>query len=281
MRTFSGSEKPRSAPLSRRLSPPSKHRIIVVYKTWLDTRLAHAPAVPRETSARKNASWLYNSAPLAVRKPAHQTGSAASALSQSFGTHPAKIGAIGEQSSYFSPSLALGEKIISSGPEAPTRSTDHVDNNKHPAAAAFLARHLGGLRRGDLHRSRRRGHLPARPLVIHVARDHRRGSTAAAATSIHRAPAWSRAALRHRLLRQADRADHQRLWQGASPRAAEHRICAVGDRDWPDHRQYHRRAEALPSRHPDLRILPQARHRVARRALPLGRCAQADRKSVV
>jgi hypothetical protein len=35
-----------------------------------------------------------------------------------------------EQSSYFPTAIALGEKIISSGPEALIWSTDHVDNNK-------------------------------------------------------------------------------------------------------------------------------------------------------
>src|SRR5262249_49118066 len=147
----------------------------------------------------------YDQASVITRTTAHLAGSAASALSQSFGTHSADIGRIEKQSSYFSTAIALLEKIISSAPQGSTRSTDHVDNNKHAEGPSLFARHLGGPRRGHLHRSRRRGHFSARPLVIHVARDHRRRTTPVAAAPLHRPAARPRAAFCHWLLGQADR----------------------------------------------------------------------------
>src|SRR4051794_22126821 len=230
--------------LSRRLSLPSKHWITVIRKTRLDRGRRAYSRCP-ETSARESATWRYNSAFGAARTSAHQLGSGASADSQSLGIQEAFFVKIEKQSSYFPSSIALRKKIISSSRIPFTRSTDHVDNNKHPKDTPLLAGHLGGLRRRDLHRACRRGHLPARPLVIHVARDHRRRTTPLVAAPLHRPAAWPRSAFCDRLLRQADRADDQWLRQGASPRAAEHRVRTLGDRDRPDHRQHDRRAEDL------------------------------------
>src|SRR4051812_14343353 len=194
MHTVSPSEKLGRAPPSRRMSPPSKPAFSSSAR--LGTAQGWRVRPPRRgTSARKNAPWLFNSASAIKRKSAHLTGSSASAVHRSFGTYPTSIGHSEEQSSYFPPSIALAEKIISSGPEAANRSTDHVDNNKHPAAAAFLTRHMGGHRRRHLHRSRGRRDLPARPLVIHVTRDHRRRTTPVAAAPLHRPAARPRAAL--------------------------------------------------------------------------------------
>src|SRR5437764_13782603 len=114
-----------------------------------------------------------------------------------------------EQFSYFRPLIAPEKKIISLGPIGFTRSTDHVDNNKLAEGAPLLPRlaftgYLGGHRRGAVHSSRRRGHLPARSLVIHVARDHRRRATTVASAPLRRAATRSRAAVCHRLFRQAD-----------------------------------------------------------------------------
>src|SRR3954452_15606738 len=100
-----------------------------------------------------------------ARKPAHSMGSSASAVSRSFGIHSVATGHTGEQSSYLSATLALVEKIISSSPEALIWSTDHVSNNKHTPAAAFLARYLGGHRRRPIHRPRCRGRVSPRSVV--------------------------------------------------------------------------------------------------------------------
>src|SRR6185436_1771715 len=161
MRTFSPSKKAGSSLPSIYLSPPSKHSIVVVCKPG-STQGSRARPPSRETSARKNAPWLYNSASLIAEEPAHLAGRSASAISQSFGTHSVQGGQIGEQFSYFCAAIAPRKKIISSGPEALTRSTDYVDNNKLAEGAPFLARQLGGHRRRPVHRPRRRGHLPAR-----------------------------------------------------------------------------------------------------------------------
>src|SRR5438034_141065 len=129
-----------------------------------------------------------------------------------FGTKSGHNLSIEEHFSYFPPPIALQEKIISSGLEAPTWSTDHVDNNKLAEGAPFLARHLGGRRRGGVHRPRRRWSVSPRPVVTcDVDRPHRRRTSRFAAAPVCRAAARPRASLRHRLLRQADRADHQRL----------------------------------------------------------------------
>src|SRR5262249_16282551 len=137
-----------------------------------------------------------------------------------------------EQSSYFFTDIALLEKIISSGLEGSTRSTDHDDlfwRSRQPGAdLPLLARHLRGPGRGDLHRSRRRGPLPARPLVTcDVDRHYGRRTAAVAAAPLHRSSARARAAVRDRLLRQADRAVDQQLRQGQSSGVAEYRICSV------------------------------------------------------
>src|SRR4051794_3865308 len=208
MRRVSLSETLESALLSRRLSLPSKHCITVIRRTWLDRGRRTCSPCP-ETSATESATWRYNSAFGAARTSAHQLGSGASAVSQSLGIQAVFFGHIEKQSSYFMPSIAIWKKIISSDRTLSTRSTDHVDNNKHCKDTPLLAGHLGGIRRRHLHRACRRGHLPARPLVIHVARDHRRRTTPLAASPLRRPVARPRAALCHRLFRQADRADHQ------------------------------------------------------------------------
>src|SRR3954469_14433773 len=100
-----------------------------------------------------------------------------------FGTKSTSLGHLREWVSYFPRNIAAGKKIISLGPRSSSGSTDHDDtldftggNNGHPhsPAAPFagpaLARRVfaglvGGRRRGDLHRSRRRGRVPARALV--------------------------------------------------------------------------------------------------------------------
>src|SRR5262245_5418866 len=123
----------------------------------------------------------------------------ASAPLQNFGTEFDVYWVSKEQSSYFPPAIAPEKKIISSDPGALTRSTDHVDNNKHAKDTPLLARHLGGVRCRHLHPVGRRGHLPARSLVIHVARDHRRRTTPVAAAPLRRSAARPRAALCHRL----------------------------------------------------------------------------------
>src|SRR4051794_26485680 len=146
MRRVSLSETLESALQSRGLSLPSKHWITVIRKTWLDRgRRAYSPCP--ETSARESATWRYHSAFGAARTSAHQLGSGASAVSQSLGIPQAIFGLTEKQSSYFPPSIALGKKIISSGRTPSTRSTDHVDNNKHPKDTPLLAGHLGGIRR--------------------------------------------------------------------------------------------------------------------------------------
>src|SRR5262249_54363585 len=145
------SENLESSPPSSRPSPPSAHASACCVKSGA-TRgwRAHAPFPG--TSAGKNAPWPFNQASVIAGIPAQFPGSWDSAVSQSFGTQPADISIIREQSSYFSTSIALLEKIISSGAEGSTRSTDHVDNNKHPEVSPSLARHLGGYRCGHLHR---------------------------------------------------------------------------------------------------------------------------------
>src|SRR4051812_18126947 len=171
--------------LSRRLSLPSKHWITVIRKTRLDRgRRAYSPCP--ETSARESATWRYNSAFGAARTSAHQLGSGASADSQSLGIQQVFFGQIEKQSSYFRPSIAVWKKIISSSRTPLARSTDHVDNNEHSKDTPLVAGHLGGIRRRHLHRACRRGHLPARPLVIHVARDRRRRTTPLAAAPLRR-----------------------------------------------------------------------------------------------
>src|SRR4051812_24156962 len=164
MRRVSPSETLESALQSRRLSLPSKHWITVIRKTWLDRGRRTCSPCP-ETSARESATWRYDSAFGAARTSAHRLGSGASAVSQSLGISQALFGHTEKQFSYFPGCIALGKKIISSGRTRFTRSTDHVDNNKHPKDTPLLAGHLGGLRRRHLHRARRRGHFPARPLV--------------------------------------------------------------------------------------------------------------------
>src|SRR3954463_1799635 len=117
--------------LSRRLSLPSKHWITVIRKTRLDRgRRAYSPCP--ETSARESTTWRYNSAFGAARTSAHQLGSGASAVSQSLGIPQALFGPAKKQFSYFPSSIAIWKKIISSSRTPFTRSTDHVDNNKHP-----------------------------------------------------------------------------------------------------------------------------------------------------
>src|SRR5438874_13448000 len=104
-----------------------------------------------------------------MRQPhlAQKSVSSASAAMPRIGTKSTSFGLRKEQLSYFAIAIALEEKIISSGPEALTWSTDHVDNNKLAKGTPFLTRlavirFLGGYRRRAVHRPCRRGHLPAR-----------------------------------------------------------------------------------------------------------------------
>src|SRR6188472_2113728 len=193
-----GSEKPESSPPSRRLSFPSKN-VSAPCATPGATQGWRARAPSRETSVGKNEAWLNDQASVIASTPAQISGIPAFAGCQGFGTHPATIGNTGKQFSYFPSTIAIWKKIISSRRTPLTRSTDHVDNNKHPEDGARVARHLGGLRRRHLHRACHCGHLPARSLVIHVTRDHRRRTTPLAAPALHRFAARARAALCHRL----------------------------------------------------------------------------------
>src|SRR5207237_351422 len=142
MRRVSLSETLESALQSRRLSLPSKHWVTVIRKTWLDRGRRACSPCP-ETSARESATWRYNSAFGAARTFAQQLGSGASADSQSLGIRQVHFGHTEKQSSYFLPSIAILEKIISSGRTPLTWSTDHVDNNKHLKDTPLLAGHLG------------------------------------------------------------------------------------------------------------------------------------------
>src|SRR6185369_8468048 len=180
MRASSPPEKLESSLPSRRLSPASEPASACCAIPG-STQGWRACARSLATSAGTNAPWLYDQAFVMAGPPAHLSGSPASAGSQQLGTHSAATGIIREQSSYFPADIALSKKIISSSRTPFIWSTDHVDNNKHAEVPPLLARHLGGDRRRDLHRSRRRGHFSARPLVIHVARDHRRRTTPVAA----------------------------------------------------------------------------------------------------
>src|SRR5947209_12344804 len=130
-----------------------------------------------------------------MRKPHHAQKSVtpASAGLAKFGTKPNHIPGIEECFSYFSPAIALREKIISSGPVVPTWSTDHVHNNKPSEGAAFLARlaivgFLGGHGRRGVHCPRRGGRLSARSVVTrNVDRYHRRPTSSLAAAPLCRA----------------------------------------------------------------------------------------------
>src|SRR3989440_1747820 len=98
-----------------------------------------------------------------------------SAARLGFGMESTCFGSYKEQSSYFIATLALREKIISSGLQALIWSTDHVDNNKLAEGAPFLTGYLGRHRRGAVHPSRCRGRIPPRSVVTRdVDRPHRR-----------------------------------------------------------------------------------------------------------
>src|SRR5437762_14302354 len=114
-----------------------------------------------------------------ARFPYAQFGAtAASPKLRQFGTKSGHVPPSREYVSYFSRNIAAGKKIVSLGPTSSRRSTDHDDfldltgryGTRPGARAAFLigpvfAGCLGGRRRGDFHRPRRRGHLPARSVV--------------------------------------------------------------------------------------------------------------------
>src|SRR4029077_3003605 len=198
MRTLSPWKRTGSSLRSRRLSPPSKHSIVVVGKPGSRQGWRASPP-SQQASARQNAPWLYNSASVRAAKPAYSMGRSASAVSQRFGTRPAKSGQFAEQSSFLSPPIALTERIISSGPEALIWSTDHVSDNKLAEDTSLLTRQLGGHRRGAVHRPRRRGHFPARSVVTcDVARPHRRRTAPFSPAPLRRTAARPRAALCHR-----------------------------------------------------------------------------------
>src|SRR5882762_415867 len=120
---------------------------------------------------------LFDPASAIAREPAYLTGSRASPAAPKLGTKSAIYLRRKEQSSYFSPVIALQKKIISLGPADPPRSPDHErpDNGENVILAPLLIRHavprsafprfLGGRRRGDLRRAHRRGNFPARSLV--------------------------------------------------------------------------------------------------------------------
>src|SRR5262245_41080215 len=131
MRTLLPLEKLRSALQSSRLSSPSKPWISVIGKAWLDTGRRTRPPC-RETSARKNSTWRYGSASVTARRSAHQTGSPASQLRAKLGTRLTLFPPGRKQSSYFSPDIALPEKIISLDPTLFIRSTDHDRPGPHP-----------------------------------------------------------------------------------------------------------------------------------------------------
>src|SRR6267154_4129710 len=113
------------------------------------------------------------------QSPCAQFGATeASPKLRQFGTNSGPIPSSREYVSYFFHNIAAGKKIISLGPTSSSRSTDHEDfldlTSRHGArpgtrAALFIgpafAGLLGGRGRGDLHRARRRGHLPARSVV--------------------------------------------------------------------------------------------------------------------
>src|SRR5437879_4635189 len=138
MRAFSPSEKLGSALRSKPLSPASKHRSSWSVKPG-STQGWRARTPCRETSAGNNAPWLDNSAFLTVGKPACSMGSRASPTVLKLGTKPVISRGSEKQSSYFSASIAILEKIISLGPTGPSyRSTDHERHHAEQGTCASL-----------------------------------------------------------------------------------------------------------------------------------------------